>query len=59
NVRESVRSMLKAEPEKFSNLKDALNGLAAKLTIPLKTWIRVSRMLRRLLYQRRLHEVWQ
>ena len=59
NVRESVRSMLKAEPEKFSNLKDALNGLAAKLTIPLKTRIRVSRMLRRLLYQRRLHEVWQ
>ncbi|MHC1589375.1 MAG: Nre family DNA repair protein [Candidatus Hecatellaceae archaeon] len=54
NVRESVRQMLKQPPEKHSNLKEALEGLAGKLTIPLKKWLEKSVLMKLLLYQRKL-----
>ena len=54
NVRESVRAMLKSKPEKFSSLKEALKALEAKLTIRLETWLKTSKILRKLLYQRKL-----
>ena len=58
NVRESVRKMLRQPPQKYSNLKEAVEGLMSRLTIPLERWLRVSVTLRRLLHQRRLSEGW-
>ncbi|MGC8816632.1 MAG: Nre family DNA repair protein [Candidatus Hadarchaeum sp.] len=56
NVRESIRQMLKGEPEKFDNFTAALNSAMAKLTIPLKNWIRNSQLLRQSLYQKKITE---
>jgi len=56
NVRESIRQMLKGEPQKFDNLPAALNCAMTRLTIPLKNWIEVSRLLRQFLYQKKITE---
>ena len=54
NVRESVRQMFRQPPEKYSNLRQALEGLAGKLTIPLEKWIEKSVLLKNFLHQRKL-----
>ncbi|MBC7218639.1 MAG: hypothetical protein H5T49_00680 [Hadesarchaea archaeon] len=56
NVRESVRQMLETVPEKFDNFKAALNSAMTKLTIPLKSWIESSQLLRKFLYQKKITE---
>jgi len=56
NVRESIRSTLKTEPAKFDTLKAALNHACTKLTIPLRSWIENSTMLRNALFQRKITE---
>lgn len=56
NVRESVREMIKDEPQKFDNLQAALNHAMTKLTIPLKKWIESSELLKRALFQRKITE---
>ncbi|MEM3421578.1 MAG: Nre family DNA repair protein [Candidatus Hadarchaeum sp.] len=56
NVRESLRQMLKSEPEKFDSFNAALNHAMAKLTIPLKNWIRNSQLLKQSLYQKKITE---
>lgn len=56
NVRESVREMVKGEPQKFDNLQAALNHAMTKLTIPLKKWIESSALLKRALFQKKITE---
>ena len=56
NVRESVREMIKDEPQKFDNLQAALNHAMTKLTIPPKKWIESSELLKRALFQRKITE---
>ncbi len=56
NVRESVRAALKTAPKKFSELKEALNYIARKLEIPIKTWINSSSVLRKEMHQKRVLE---
>jgi len=54
NVRESIRATLKTEPAKFDNFKAALDHACTKLTIPLRSWIEHSSMLRRAIFQRKI-----
>lgn len=56
NVRESVREMVKAQPQKFDNLQAALSHAMTKLTVPLKKWIDGSEFLKRALFQRKITE---
>ena len=56
NVRESIRQMFRLQPEKFQNLREALDYAMGKLTVPFESWLKISQMLKRLLYQRRLLE---
>jgi hypothetical protein len=54
NVRESIRRMFTIKPEKFQSFREALNYAMEKLTVSLESWLKISLMLRRLLYQRKL-----
>ena len=46
NVRENVRNALKQKPLKFSNLKEALDHIRARLHIDLDIWINNSMLLK-------------
>jgi len=54
NVRESVRRALGTTPQTFDTLKAALAHAVKGLTIPLKTWVQNSIILRRALLQTRI-----
>jgi hypothetical protein len=54
NVRENVRNAFRKIPRKFDRLEDALRYISGKLEIPLKRWIRESRILKDLIYQKKL-----
>ena len=54
NVRESIRSTLRTEPELYDSFESALIGAMSKLTIPLRTWVENSWMLRENYFQRRI-----
>jgi hypothetical protein len=56
NVRESIRSTMQSEPQKFDNFSAALNCAMSKLTIPLKNWIMGSELLRHELFQKKITE---
>ncbi len=56
NVRESIRSTMQSEPQKFDNFNAALGCAMSKLTIPLKNWIMGSELLRRQLFQKKITE---
>ncbi|MEM2905727.1 MAG: Nre family DNA repair protein [Candidatus Bathyarchaeia archaeon] len=51
-VRENTRNALRNRPLRFNTLREALARIAARLEIPLETWIRGSRLLRDALHQR-------
>lgn len=51
-VRENVRKALSKNPEKFSNLYDALEHINSRLTIPIKEYIKRSEILK----QKRINE---
>ena len=57
NVREYVRETLRKEPQLFSTVYDAFAFASKKLEIPLKTWIRNSALLKRVLYQKLLNVI--
>ncbi|MGC8479377.1 MAG: Nre family DNA repair protein [Candidatus Micrarchaeia archaeon] len=54
NVREHVRETLKKEPKYFSSIYEALDFAGKNLEINIKTWIRNSTLLKRVIYQKRL-----
>ena len=56
NVRESVRSTLKREYEKFDTLEEALESIRKTMDIPLERWIRNSALLKDALTQRRIED---
>ncbi|MBC7128689.1 MAG: hypothetical protein H5T45_03040 [Thermoplasmatales archaeon] len=56
NVRENVRSALRKEARKFSEIKEAILFISSLLHIPMKKWIESSELLKNLLMQRRLDE---
>jgi len=51
NVRETVRNMLREEPEIFDTIEKSLLYISSKLEIPLKVWIRNSKILRNFYHQ--------
>jgi len=55
-VRENVRRMFESEPERLSSLDEALRRLDEATRLPLREWLRASKILRTLLKQRRLLE---
>jgi len=59
NVRENVRAALRKRPMVFNTLSEALSHIAARLEIPMSTWIKESWLLKQRLYQRRMDEFLQ
>jgi len=55
-VRENARNALRNRPLVFNTLREALARIEARLEIPLRTWIRGSRLLRDALHQRTIAE---
>ena len=51
NVRETIRNMLKDKPEVFDSLDKSLTYISSKLEIPLKVWIKNSKILKAIYYQ--------
>ena len=54
NVREHVRDALKKEPLHFENTRSAIEFIAKKMDIPIKTWMENSAVLRQVTRQKRL-----
>lgn len=54
NVREHVRQALTTQSTIFGGLDDALKYAATKLEIPLGTWMQQGKLLKRMIYQKRL-----
>ena len=56
NVRESIRSALRAPPRRFDNFQSALQHAMSQLSIPLTRWIQWSTLLKQAPYQRKITE---
>lgn len=52
NVREHVREALRRPARRFATMRDTLEYLATRLDIPLQRYVRVSAVLKHVLYQR-------
>lgn len=55
-VREQLRAMLKSKPQRFSSMEQALEFAMSNLTIPLNKWMRKSKVLQDVMYQRKISE---
>jgi hypothetical protein len=53
-VRENLRRMFKEKPRKFNEIYEALEYISKLTRVPIKTWIRNSYLLRKILYERSL-----
>ena len=53
-VRENLRALFKTKPERYDTVEEALARLDMATRLPLETWLRTSRLLRRLLSQKSL-----
>jgi len=53
-VRENVRNAVRQVPLKYNTLQEALTRIADQLQIPLEHWIERSRLIRDVLFQRRI-----
>ncbi len=54
NVREHVREALRSTPKTMANISETFSYVSKKMEIPIGTWIKNSRLLKNLLYQKRL-----
>ncbi len=54
NVREHVRDALRREPLRFENTRSAIEFIAKRMDIPIKTWMENSNVLRQVTRQKRL-----
>ena len=52
NVREHVRDALRRPPRSFATMADALGYLGTRLDIPMERYVRMSEVLKHVLYQR-------
>jgi len=55
-VRENVRNAMRQKPLKYNTLGEALTRIASQFQIPLEQWVERSRLLRDMLFQRRITE---
>jgi len=55
-VRENVRNAMRQTPLKFNTLDQALQRIASQFQIPLREWIRHSKLLQDALFQKRVTE---
>ena len=53
-IRENVRHAFKREPTRFSSLQEALASIRPGLRIPLKGWVHQSKVIDRIVHQRKL-----
>jgi len=53
-VRENVRNAMRNKPLMFNTLNEALERLKTQFSIPLKSWIRESQLIRNSMFQKRL-----
>jgi len=58
-VRENVRNAMRQPPLKFSTLDEALKRIASQFQIPLKEWIRRSKLLQDALFQKRVTQYFE
>ncbi len=56
HTRESIRDAVKKAPIRFTSMNDALEYLSKRLTIPMKSWVEKSNLLRSLMRQRKLSD---
>ena len=56
NVRESLRAMFAKEPERYDEFDRALKEATRALSIPLRSWVEHSHLLRRAIFQKRITE---
>jgi hypothetical protein len=56
NVRENVRAAVRGKPKLFNTLKELLDHMKTRLSIPIETWMANSKVLRQRLHQRRLED---
>jgi len=56
NVRESLRTALRSNPNKFDTLDSAMKYACKNLTIPFQKWLERSTLLRQSFYQRKISE---
>lgn len=54
NIRESLRRSLRIKPQTFQTFQEALKFASTKLKIPIREWVKVSIILRKALFQRKL-----
>jgi len=56
NVRENVRNAFKKTPRRFDTLKELLSYISSKLDIKIKRWINNSKVLKDVIYQKRIED---
>jgi hypothetical protein len=56
NVRESVRNAMKKQPMKFETLKQSFAYIFSKFDIKMNVWIRNSKLLQDLIFQKRIKD---
>jgi len=56
SVREAVRSLFKQEPQKFSNVSEAVAFGVSKSSLPLRVWLTKARLLDEVVNQRTISE---
>ena len=56
HVRENVRNAMKQRPRKYNTLEEALQRMTSQFQIPLKAWIKRSKLLQDALFQKKITE---
>ncbi len=56
NVRENFRNAFKKVPRKFDTLSESLSYISSKLNIKMKRWINNSKVLKDIVYQKRIED---
>ena len=56
NVRENVRNAFRKTPRKFETLKELLSYISSKLDIKISRWINNSKVLKNVIYQKRIED---
>jgi len=56
HVRENVRNAMKQRPRKYNTLEEALQRITSQFQIPLKAWMKRSKLLQDALFQKKITE---
>ncbi|MHA1379258.1 MAG: Nre family DNA repair protein [Candidatus Helarchaeota archaeon] len=55
-IRETVRKAFKEQPKKFSDINSALKEIGKHFQVPLKYWVKNSKLIKKMKYQRTLFQ---